>query len=523
MRSRFTSPRLFLIGSFAVLAILNTVANVSADTPEPQESQNTLTEPLTLKVGRVSQYWYSGMSGDRLGAGLVYGDLNGDGQGDLVIGAPGLSVPESLEPPTGYEAGAIWVTNKVFHPDFLSYGKYVINGFRVIDLVAYGPGQSQRIGSALAVGDLNGDGHPDLVVGNPNYFEDHRDNKIGIVHILFGPMEFGQGFISEIADLSYIGTSERPTGLRVAVGDLNNDGVDDLVVTYKSRAEFRQRGIEVFFGPIDSESPKSLGDPDVWILRSSREHQVGASVAIGDVNGDESDDLLIGLPSAPRGGQVFVGFGPLPSGGVQIEDLHGFSFSGGETNQALGTAFAIGDLDGDGWNDLVTSDRLAAVGDNSRAGTVYVVRGPIHATSEIRISEADIVIEGDMVAGKIGSSLVIADVDNDGVQDLVIGAHELDNRDPNLDDDWVANNNGMVYIIIGDVFSAGSTSEGSLFSREGLTTIIGIEIAGLAAILLLGGLGMIAAFGIWVVFRNPPLLGGGHPEHKDDPDSPRWF
>ena len=315
------------------------------------------------------------------------GDINGDGFDDVVFGAPHTVVGSTL-------MGAAYV---VFGKEngFANLDISDLNGttgFTFTDSARGYDSLLAYIGAAVSLeGDVNGDGFDDLVVGAPgqNKYRNSAQEYDGEVYVIFGRSSFGGTSTIQATSLNgssstgFVATGlvnqQARTGSSVGSGgDVNGDGIDDLVIgapgdgygygTAAGRAYvvFGKTNLGAG-GTLDLES---LTVSNGFVLNGGAAYDVaGTSVSInGDINGDGFDDVLVGAPtttaSSPSidayNGAAYVVFGKssisVPANLDALDGVNGFSLKGSGGNYA-GQAVAIaGDLDGDGFDELLVGE-----------------------------------------------------------------------------------------------------------------------------------------------------------------------
>ena len=170
--------------------------------------------------------------------------------------------------------------------------------------------------AAVGLGDLNGDGHADLGVGA--YGVDDGGSNAGAVYAFFGPVTGGAS--AATADLKLVGAAASDIlGVYLpGAGDVNGDGVHDLVAgsaNYDGGGS-NAGGVFVVLGP--ATGTIAATDADLVIHGTSEEKAGYTSAFVGDTDGDGTDDLLVGAADANLGGQtegaayLFVGGSPEP-------------------------------------------------------------------------------------------------------------------------------------------------------------------------------------------------------------------
>jgi hypothetical protein len=298
-------------------------------------------------------------------------------------------------------------------------------------------------GASLATGcDFDGDGQDDLAVGA--WGHDQGGATAGAVYVLLGPVT-GTASLATADAVFYGEASGDWAGWSVAcAGDTDGDGRDGLLVgAWRQDEGTLDAGAAYLIeGSIAAGVSGSLAAADAKLLGESAFDYAGYSVAgAGDVDGDGLADVLIGAPgrdeAGSQAGAVYLVLGPI-SGTVSLAQADRKLLGVGAGDQAGALVAAAGDVDGDGLADVLVG-AWASPGDNSDVGAAYVVHGPMPSTGSL--SQADRLYAGLSAGDRLGESGATAgDVNGDGYADLLVGAPR---RDAGLVDA------GVAYLLLG--------------------------------------------------------------------------
>ncbi|PZF92329.1 hypothetical protein C1I93_19660 [Micromonospora endophytica] len=374
------------------------------------------------------------------GAALAAGDFNGDGYDDLAIGDS-----DEVDPGNKTHAGGVWV-----FPG--SRTGLLVDSAQHFNQSSPGvPGAAEDydwFGSALAAGDINGDGRDDLAIGAFGEAIGSVE-EAGAVTVLYGGVSgLRTTGVQQLHQnqAAVPGSAERRDhfGGTLAIGKFNNNKYADLVIGAPQENDgnaWTGTGmVTLMWGSANGVKlsgatsvtgaavQKATGRADTiaWYL--------GDALAIGDVNGDGFSEVIAGASGAQtphiNGGliAVFTGrSGGLSGSAVKIITQRTAGMPGSpESDDRFGAALAVGDVTGDGRADVLVGAPGEAIGTKTGAGTVVLLKGSASGLTGSGAQGFDqdhsVVPGGAERDDRFGGAVAILNLDGKGPLDALVAS-----------------------------------------------------------------------------------------------------
>lgn len=507
------NPNAITPGLFSSLNFGDTATDSFTYTISDGTVSDTVT--VTITVDGNNEYKLSSLAGGGGTQGTIFngiavddqagyvvtsaGDINGDGFDDVVIGAITANANGIWSGESYVLFGKSGGFAATFELNTLAGGGgtdgFVLKGIDAGDFSA----------RSISAGDVNGDGFSDLIIGavraDPNGV-----SRAGETYVVFGQASFAGTF-----ELSTLAGGDGSTGFvlngidaddisgrTVAfAGDVNGDGLGDIAIaapwadpnsnSYSGETYlvYGRTDFSPILGGGGGEFELSTlaggGGTNGTVFNGVAANDYsGSSVAgAGDIDGDGFDDLIIGAwfadPNGVSSGASYVVFGQSGGfgGSFELSSLNGttgFVLNGEAAGDySGGTVSSAGDINGDGFADVVVSASYADP-NGTASGTTYVVYGTNGGfAASISLSSADVTINGAVAGDYSGSSATSAgDINGDGFDDLIIGRGVYGGIDA-----------GASYVVFGSASLAATIELSTVIPSGGATVTTGFVLSGI--------------------------------------------
>jgi hypothetical protein len=447
------------------------------DTPNPGQT-NTDRDgegdacDLTRSLSNASQV-ASGPGGARLGASVAGGEnIGGNALADLLVGAPGESRAYLIEGNSGGSV-ALPTSGPNFLPNEVRSGEFGANvaiigpylGKATAEFVVQAPaassgayveaytrengapktisqlfnGTSTTVGTGIAdAANFDTDAMHDFFVGDPS-----SNTGDGALFLFLGSSSSqlnGDRSLSELIEIR--GDSGDRLGASIVnIGDLGAGSYDQLAVGAPGNEK-----VYIFTLNGDTEVPSTLTGGTACVIDASGSglsSGFGESLAnVGDLNGDQIDDLAVGQPDE-NGGRVLIFDGSMLATNASLAPSDAIiTLEAANLGDDFGTSISrIGDVDLDGTSDLLIGAPGVDNSDNSDVGAAYIVPGTVMSAQSSPISSTEfIALFGEGANANAGQSVAwLRDFNDDGVSDFAVGA-------PGTSSD-----NGALYVYLGPI------------------------------------------------------------------------
>lgn len=408
--------------------------------PAVIDFNNTFTAGQVLVVSGGAAGDYAGYSAYRAG------DVNGDGKDDFLVGAYQAS------PDGRIQAGA---AHLIYGSAYWSISLYLGSVIAFQRVVLQGGAAGDQTGISVAgVGDVNGDGKADILVGAYGASPGGRA-KAGLAYLIYGSANLTAtqnlgGLTAAQGVVLQGGAAGDQAGVSVAsAGDVNGDGRPDFLIGASAATPGGRTGAGsayLIYGSANLPSIINLGSlmaaQGVVLQGGAAFDKAGFSVAnAGDVNGDGISDFLIGAYTADPVGRADAGAVYLVYGSTRLPAVInlgsltpglGTILQGRASSDYMGLSVSgAGDVNGDGRSDFLMGAPYADPGGRSNAGVAYLIYGSANLPAILDLaslsSTQGLVLQGSAANDNSGSCVSNAgDINGDGKSDFLIGAYNAD-------------------------------------------------------------------------------------------------
>jgi len=351
------------------------------------ESGQTLLESVQERrqiEATVPDMIFDGDPNSRFGSHPACGDVDGDGYDDIIIGAGRYN----------NQRGRV----------YLFYGGPDMD--TTADLIFEGENEGDFFGNGIVCGDIDNDGYEDIVIA-ASYFNEKR----GRAYLYWGSERSSMDakpdkiFFEDVEKLAQLGS------VYPAVYDIDNDGYADIILgaSHSGDTTGRAGRAYLYFGNTKESMDTSA---DLIFKPKDPEYSFGCTIGCGDVDNDGFGDIVIG--GWVRPGRAYLYYGASKSNMDAKADVVFKAQS--EGSDYFGTGIVCVDQNGDGYDDVV----IGAPSYNDWQGRTHL----FHGSSKRNVNvDPDMILDGEVESSSYGFREVCGDIDGDKVNDLIIGAY----------------------------------------------------------------------------------------------------
>jgi len=331
---------------------------------------------------------------DQFGSSVVSGDINNDNYEDLIVTATGYNSDQ----------GKVYIFWGNETDDFTYADNYTIDGENAGDSFGY----------SVSMGNINNDDYIDLLVGARLYGSGFENGR---AYIFWGN---STGNFTNIHNYTIDAGIWEHFGQSISSGDINNDNYDDFIVGVPNFDFAVERGaVYIFWG----NSTGNFTKDNKYFIGGSGIYAFGDPVSTGDINNDNYDDLIVGVPRYNSyQGRAHVFWGNETG---NFTDLRNYTLVGESgKNSHFGTSISSGDLNNDGYDELLIGARHYLASD----GRGYIFWGE---TINSFTNTNNYTIDGENQWDEMGFFIGSGDLDKDNYDDLLIQALGWYSQDAN--------------------------------------------------------------------------------------------
>ncbi len=358
--------------------------NKGADSSIRTESGQTLLQLAQERrqtESTVQDLIFEGEPNSVFGIHIACGDVDGDGYDDILVGE--------------------WRYNNHRGRVYLFYGGPDMD--TTADLILEGQNEGEYFGIGIACGDIDNDGYEDIVIAASRYSESR-----GRAYLFWGS---DRNSMDAKPDKIFDGEAEKGAEFGAcypAVYDIDNDGYDDIILgaCHSINKTGRAGRAYLYFGNTKESMDTSY---DLIFKPENPAYSFGYAISCGDVDNDGFGDIVI-----YGRGRAYLYYGSNKSNMDAKADVIFKAQS--EGNDFFGCGIVCVDQNRDGCDDVV----IGARGYNDWQGRAYLFYGSSKRNMD---ADPDMIFDGEVEGSNYGVQVVCGDIDGDKVNDIVIGAY----------------------------------------------------------------------------------------------------